>query len=212
MQIDSNLFNGYQSAYDKASEILIGKNPEEISLNTSSIYNENTNCLQIHYLGSDYLVDCESGEVTHIIGDTPVKTTVKVLILHYMLHAKKRQPLSRLISFREVRGGGANYYPVFCKRAVLPLQKTFEKNIDKLIQAGIQLGGKSETYGDASITLPIFPLVPVTYIIWQADEEIPPSASILFDGNIISYLSCEDIVFAASFGTYELMNVARSLS
>ena len=82
---------------------------------------------------------------------------------------------------------------------------------DKLITAGARLSGKSETYGDASVMLPIFPYLPVTYVIWQGDDEISSSASILFDANVNSYLPCEDIVLAASFGVYELMKVAGSL-
>ncbi len=101
---------------------------------------------------------------------------------------------------------------VWCnKRAIHPLQKTFESDPAKLIKAGIRLSGTQASYGDASITLPIFPYVPVTYVLWQGDDEISSSASILFDANVNSYLPCEDIVLAASFGVYELMKVARSL-
>ena len=187
------------------------KNPQEISTNTGAVYIDDSNSLQIQYLGSDYLANCANGDVARVGDDTPVSTTVKVLILHYLLNAVKRAPTGRMISFRDVRGGGANYYPTFNKRAVLPLQKTFEINIDKLITAGARLSGSTETYGDASVTLPIFPYLPVTYVIWQGDDEISSSASILFDANVNSYLPCEDIVLAASFGVYELMKVAGSL-
>jgi len=212
MEMESNVHNAYQTAYNMACEKLSKRNPEEISSNTDCVYNKNDNSLNVQYLGHEYTADCETGEVVCGDDDTAVTTTVKVLILHYLLHAVKRPPLGKLISFREVRGGGANYYPTFAKRAILPLQKTFENNLDKLVGAGKQLKGKSESYGDASISIPVFPLVSVTYVVWQGDEEIDSSAAILFDANVNSFLPCEDIVLAASFGTYELMRIAKSLS
>ncbi len=211
MEKESNMIGGYQTAYNNACAALREKNPEDICANTGAVFIERTGSLQVQYLHADYLVDCASGDVARALGDAPTATTVKVLILHYLLHAVKHLPTGKMISFRDVRGGGANYYPTFNKRAILPLQKTFENDTDKLIQAGLRLKGTQAAYGDASVTLPIFPHVPVTYVIWQGDEEISSSASILFDANVNSYLPCEDIVLAASFGAYELMKVAGSL-
>jgi len=211
MEMESNQQNAYQSAYDLARSQLGEKDPNAISLNTDTQYDPGSHCLNVRYLGADYLADCTNGAVVRADGGAPVTTTVKVLILHYLLHAVKRPHLGKLISFREVRGGGANYYPTFHKRAILPLQKTFEKTPDKLILAAAGLDGKPQTYGDVSVTLPIFPLVPVTYVIWQADDEMSGSAAILFDENVNGFLPCEDIVLAASFGVYELMKVAKQL-
>ena len=72
-----------------------------------------------------------------------------------------------------------------------------------------KLGGRKEKYGHASVTLNVFELVPVTYIVWEGDDEIASSATILFDDSITSYLPGEDIVLAASYGVYELMALAR---
>ena len=55
----------------------------------------------------------------------------------------------------------------------------------------------------------MLPLVPVTCVVWAGDEEIPPSATILFDDSITSYLPVEDIVLAASYGVYALMAHSR---
>jgi hypothetical protein len=149
-------------------------------------------------------VSFPGGEVAREDG-AEVPDAVKALILHYLLNAKKTQPAGKLISFREVRGGGMNYYSVFCKRAILPLQKAFEGETEKLAAAASGLDATSQKYGDASVTVPVFPLIPVTYVVWRKDDENPSSASILFDGSISAYLPCEDIVLAASLGAYELI-------
>jgi hypothetical protein len=211
LEKESNMQDGYRTAYKKACAALAKSDPYQISQSSGATYNKETNRLLLPYLGSDYLINCSTGEVERTDDTAPVTTTVKVLMLHYLLNAVKRAPTGKMISFRDVRGGGANYYPTFSKRAIIPLQKTFENNIELLVKASEPLSGVAESFGDASVTLPVFPHVPVTYVIWQGDEEISSSASILFDANINSYLPCEDIVLAASFGVYALMKVAGSL-
>ena len=36
-------------------------------------------------------------------------------------------------------------------------------------------------------------MVPVTFVLWKGDEELPPEGNILFDSTISEYLSVEDI-------------------
>lgn len=208
VEMESNLANAYKEAYKLACEKLVSLDPGEISLNTGTVYSSGSQLLTVRYLNKDYQVQCSTGEVTGADG-SEVTTTLKVLILHYLINAKVKPLTGNLISFKELRGGGAIYYQTFQKRAIFPLLKTFEKNPDSLIRAGQVLGGSKESYGNASVTIRVFPLVPVTYVLWQGDEEIPSSATILFDEAVESYLPGEDIVLAASFGTYELMKYAK---
>ena len=202
--MESNLTNGYLESYENACRLLSEKDPRQIALNTGCGYDEASGRLQVCFLNSFHFVSATGGEVKREDG-AAVSAAVKALIVHYLLHAKKTPPTGNLISFREVRGGGMNYYPVFTKRALLPLQKAFESQPEKLVRAAVILGGVSARYGDASATISIFPFVPVTYVVWQKDEENPAASSILFDYNVSSFLPCEDIVLAASLGAYELI-------
>jgi len=76
----------------------------------------------------------------------------------------------------------------------------------KFKNAAEKLNGVKEDYGHLSYTINIFPLVPVTYVLWKGDEELPASGTILFDQAVTSFLPDEDIIMAASFGVYELMS------
>lgn len=202
--MESNLTNGYLEAYNIACSELGKKDPRQIAMNTGCEFDEASRRLNVHFLNTDHFVSFPDGEVKRADG-AAVSTAVKTLILHYLLHAKKTSPTENMVSFREVRKGGMNYYPVFQKRAMLPLQKAFESEPEKLAGAALHLGGSRMQYGDASVTISVFPFVPVTYVIWGKDEENSASASILFDYNISGYLPCEDIVLAASLGAYELI-------
>ena len=219
MEMESNLMNAYLMAYKIACDKLKECDYEEICLNTNGVYNSLNNYISLKYLNNIYDIDCISGEVILKHFDKAVKatqatqtvtTTLKVLILHYLLSSKKTPLSEKLISFKEIPGGGAIYYQTFHKRAILPLIETFANNLKGFYSVAADLNGIREKYGHASVTINIFPLVPVTYILWQGDEEIPSSGTILFDNTVTNYLPVEDIVLAASYGVYEMIKLANN--
>jgi len=129
----------------------------------------------------------------------------QVLWLHYLITEGTASPIGRLAAYRELSGAGF-YEPVFNARAVRPLVKRFGKNPPELAQAGIVLGGNLSQAGDVSVTLPLLPRVPVTYVIWAGDDEMPPEGTILFDSTASGWLAAEDLVVLASLGTYRLIS------
>ena len=44
-----------------------------------------------------------------------------------------------------------------------------------------------------AVTIDAFKQVPITFVLWQGDDEFPPEGGILFDANVSDYLSIEDI-------------------
>lgn len=211
MEMESNLMNAYQAAYKMACERLVEADVEMMCLNTNAVYNNEDHTISLRYLNKGYIVNCTNGDVTYQESENPVTTTVKVLILHYLLHSRIVPLTGKLISFKEIPGGGAIYYETFQKRAINPLVKTFAGNIEGFYRAAEKFCGIKESYGHASVTINVFPLIPVTYVIWQGDDEFPASGTILFDETVASYLPGEDIVLAASFGVYALMEQMRKL-
>ena len=202
---DTNMGSGYLQAYELACRSLSKKDPEEMANNAGCLFDRENARFTVRFLGEQYWVQYPGGEVGRADG-ADAAITIKVLVLHYLLHATKTELTGKLISFREVRGGGENYYPVFEKRAEAPLQKTFGLNPKMLIHCGLRMGGRVGDFGSASIHLPIFPNVTVTYVVWQEEDEFPASAAILFDSSVDGYLPCEDIVLAASLGVYALIH------
>ena len=95
------------------------------------------------------------------------------------------------------------------KRVLKPLQNAFGYDKYAFLEAGIALGGKEEEYGDASFTLFAFPKVPITFILWEGDEEFPPSVKALFDPSITGYLPLEDIVVIAKLAASRILKTAH---
>lgn len=132
----------------------------------------------------------------------------KILILHYLVKASG-QPLSGNNVPYEDLPGCRPYLPVFEKRVCHPLLAAFGFNRDLFQEAGTTLGATEEEYGNASFTLKALPMVPITFILWEGDQEFPPSMKVLFDRTVDGYLPLEDITVISKLATTRILHAAR---
>lgn len=146
----------------------------------------------LKYLNQTYQVTLPDISITLQDSPQPVELRDEILILHYLTRASGIPLSGQLIAYQELKEG-AVYFPSFFKRAVKPLADNLGNCPERLFAAAARLGGSKANLGDASVTIPVFSRVPVTFVIWRGDEEFPPNANILFDSTILDYLSGEDI-------------------
>ncbi|HVI40781.1 MAG TPA: DUF3786 domain-containing protein [Anaerovoracaceae bacterium] len=209
MQQESNLTNAYLEAYQMACMKLMKCNAESVCQNSKAAYEKETGTYGIRFFDHQYRINCTDTSVSFEESPAEPATTEKVLMLHYLIHAQPKPFSGRNISFKEVPNGGSIYYSTFKKRAIDPLVKTFSNDLSGFAEAASALGGIAESFGDASATIYAFPFVPVTYVLWQGDEEVPSAGTILFDSSVSHFLPVEDIVLAASFGAYKLIGANK---
>ena len=203
IELDSNLLNGYKTAYQLACQDLAQVDPEAVATNAGAQYLPAEGMLKLCYLNRIHQIWPATGEVVAADG-AEVSITVQVLILHYLLGAKPRQLTGNLISYREIPNGSV-YYPNFQKRAINPLVKVFANNHQGFYQCVAHLSGTKLSLGQASASVNVFPKLPVTMVLWKGDEEVPDAGNVLFDETVVSFLPAEDIVVAGSFAVYALM-------
>lgn len=206
IEMESNLENAYMQAFLLASQKIALTDPGKIA-DAAGVPFYNDGFFKLKYINKEYLIGHTTSEFLHDAFTKPPTTPEKVLMLHYLVHSTslKNSTGTTHISFKEVKGGGAIYYPTFVKRTINPLIKVFGNNPVLLAEAARVLNGRNEKFGSSSVTIDIFPKVPVTYIVWQGDNEIPSNATVLFREDIENHLPGEDIVLAASYGAYELI-------
>lgn len=209
--LPQHLQNGYKLAYEKACANLTSKDPAEIAANSGVAFDEVNGLFTVKYINEIYTISYPEGEVRFANRQEEVPMAAKVVLLHYLLTATGKPLSGQWISFKEVPGGMIYIQP-FNGRVLGAFKAFFGKNAGLLIKAGEKIGGRAVKYGDAAITLDILPQVPVTYVIWEGDEEFPANATALFDATAQYYLPTEDLVVAAAAGASLLNKTTRTLS
>jgi hypothetical protein len=61
------------------------------------------------------------------------------------------------------------------------LEKAFGRNVEAFRKASETVGGRPVAAGDAAYEFAALPRVPVTIVLWAADEEFPARAQVLLD-------------------------------
>ena len=138
--------------------------------------------------------------------DKEIKIKEKILIVHYLNNAKKEDLTEELIAYQEIPSARF-YLSAFNARSRDPFIAAFGENPDKLPVVAQELfAAQRASMGDVSVTIQAFPKIPITFIIWQGDEEFPPNGTILFDSSIKhNLLSAEDISELVSIIVYPLI-------
>jgi hypothetical protein len=137
-----------------------------------------------------------------------ITLTTKIIILHYLIHASGDPLGAALVPYEDIPGC-RSYLPVFERRVVKPLIGAFGYSRDAFVAASRELGGKEEEYGNGSFTLSAFPRLPITFILWEGDDDFPPSVKVLFDRSINAYLPLEDIVVISKMAATRILKEAR---
>ncbi len=134
-----------------------------------------------------------------------VSLVTRILLLHYLIRADGYSLTGKWVAYKDIPGG-LLYAGVFARRVTEPLRRRFGKSAQSFKETGIRSGGKSVEIGDASFILHAFPHVPLQYVLWEGDEEFPPSVQILFDASVDHYLPLEDMVVLGQVTTGRLIN------
>ena len=129
------------------------------------------------------------------------------LLSHYS--TAELVPLSgKKVKFRDLPGVSA-YEGAFIKRAVQPIADAFGVNPLEFPKTAALLGGKTQSHGDASAEIDALKNIPLTYIVWAA-EEYPASASILYDESASKYLPTEDLAVLGEVTSFRLIEAKNS--
>jgi len=117
----------------------------------------------------------------------------RILLLHYLAIDSRPEALGPQVTFADLPAA-RTYAQVYHQRVIARLCATAGRDEKPLRAAADALRGRIVDVGDTAFDFDIFPRLSVRVIWHAADEEFPPSATLLLPANIESYFCIEDIV------------------
>ncbi len=196
----------YQQSFDLACFSLQGMNLEERANKAGANYKKEKDRekITLHFFSEPYHIQFPQIEF-YSPSKKVVSLVTRILLLHYLIRADGYSLTGKWVAYKDIPGG-LLYAGVFARRVTEPLQRRFGKSAQSFKETGIRSGGKPVEIGDASFILHAFPHVPLQYVLWEGDEEFPPSVQILFDASVDHYLPLEDMVVLGQVTTGRLIN------
>ena len=178
-----------RDATDKAVEALADQSPEQrVWLGAEEAQGR----WRLKVLGELLDVDPAAGSVRDVSG-REVSPSWRILVLHYLDIRSRVSPSQPGMTFADLPAARA-YAKVYQGRVIGRLCATAGRDLTTLRAAAESLGCREAEGGDAAFDADIFPRITVRLIWYAADDEFPPSATLLLPDSISAMLCIEDIV------------------
>jgi hypothetical protein len=127
----------------------------------------------------------------------PLRPADRILLLHYLLHPAPVAFADRVLAFRDFPGG-AFYLAPFRLRTTVVLLDRFGNDLDLLRSRLARFDTVSVPLGDLGARVHAFGPLHVTLVYSRGDEELGPSAELLFDAAVRTVFAAEDAAVLAS--------------
>lgn len=199
----------YKGVFDAARDLLLnGGNIPEKLFRAGLRYDERETDLRVFvpFFNETIILTLPAGNFASDAGGN-VTLVARIIILHYINTASGIPFAGEKVAYGDIPQC-MHYDPVFERRVLKPIVRAFGYDKYSFKEAGRLMGAREEEFGDASFTLFAFPKVPITFILWEGDEEFPPQAKALFDLSITGYLPLEDIVVIAKLAAGRILKSA----
>ncbi|MGI6684720.1 MAG: DUF3786 domain-containing protein [Bacillota bacterium] len=193
---------------NKALEEFKKRNPADMEWKTGSTFKDGS--FQLEFLGQPVKITHPEGCVRDLNTGGELGLIERILVLHYFLYAGGTPIRNKSISFKELPGGNI-YIEPFTNRCIRPLIHLFGNSLSLFQKTAEKLGGTKVKHGDLSYCFYPFPRIPVTLVLWRADEEFPASANIIFDESAADYLHTEDFAFLCGLLAGRLKKLSENI-
>jgi hypothetical protein len=178
-------------------EALQKADPETISRNCEVSLDHKQGFYIISVLDEVYGVSPKNKKITKLpesdASQEKFRVELTLFLLHYVLGTKNIPLERKRVSGKELKGGEIFFRGPHAL-STQEIIKKFGNNPEGFLAAGLKLKGEKVNLGDAAIDLKAAPTIPITYVLWIADEEFPASVKILFDPTIQEFLPL-DIIY-----------------
>ena len=180
----------YLSQYQEAD-------PKEIAERLGISYDEEQKYFTLKFLGTVYQISWPDFQVTHEADDMgfyPLETMTyaRTLTIRFLLNGAKASGTGKFKTYREMPWGEV-YLRQFDGRCIKRLAFSYGNRIKDFQAIMEHMHCVPVKHGDIAYQLEIFPDYLVQMILWEGDDEFPPSSQILFSDNFPISFQAEDM-------------------
>jgi hypothetical protein len=187
---------GLDDAYRKALEDMSLLNPQITASRSGVSFDDGK--FNIPLFNRSFSVSFPDIKVEEAGSETPPFKLLEILLMHYLINADGTEASGMWITYRQLPGANL-FADRFTNLVSRPMLESFGNDAEGLRQAGLAIGGQPmDRSGDVSFRFRALPKIPIGFILYLGDEEMPSSISILFDSAAPHYLPTEDLTILAS--------------
>lgn len=171
--------------------------PQEIAARLKLPYDAEKKEFSLPFLGTMYRITFPDFSVTHETdkkGYYPLEEMIyaKILTIRFLLHGATSSGTGKYKTYREMPWGEV-YLRQFDGRCIKRLAFTYGNRIGDFSRIMEHIGALAVKHGDAAYEIEIYPGYRIQMILWEGDEEFPPSSQILFSDNFPVSFQAEDM-------------------
>ena len=171
--------------------------PEEIAQRLGISYDKEQKLFMLKFLGTVYFISWPEFEITHEADDMgfyPLDTMVyaRTLTIRILLNGAASSGTGKFKTYREMPWGEV-YLRQFDGRCIKRLAFSYGNRIKDFQAIMEHIHCVPVAHGDIAYQLEIFPGYLVQMILWEGDDEFPPSSQILFSDNFPVSFQAEDM-------------------
>lgn len=171
--------------------------PLEISKRLGIPYDEESGVFTLKFLGTVYHITFPEFQVTHLEdnrGFYPLEEMIyaRILTIRFLLGGAVSEGTGKYKTYREMPWGEV-YLRQFDGRCIKRLAFSYGNRISDFQAIMEHLQAEPVKHGDTAYELEIYPGYRIQMILWEGDEEFPPSSQILFSDNFPVSFQAEDM-------------------
>lgn len=146
-------------------------------------------------LGRDFAISHPDYAIRALDGGTLPPLPTQTFLLRYLLESRDVAWKGEWKTFREMPWGEM-YITPYTGRVLTRAAFTLGTRIGKFRTAAEKMGAEPVPHGDAGFRFTLVGGYEMQILVWEGDEEFPPSAQVLYSDNFAEGFAAEDRVVA----------------
>ena len=189
---------------------------KEISERTGFFYDEEKKVFTVVFMGSTYEISFPDYKISHKEDEKGVypleeAMNAKIFMVRYLSEKAKTLSSGKFLTYREVPWGEV-YFRQFQGRCLMRLAFSYGNKLEAFKKVMTAMGAKPLEQGDCAFELEFMEGFFIRLILWEGDDEFPPSSQILFSDNFAVTFAAEDLAVAGDICINMMKAVERKLS